>query len=223
MMTERDRWARTDPPLPTSETSKTMNLQENQLLRDFLTRLTQAPLGARDPEAETMINAALARQPDATYLLVQRALLLERALQQANAQLASLQERSGSSFGGGDTWSQVAPSRGMGNAPVQAPAPQAPSAPPAAPTSGGWGGLLGNVATTAAGVAGGALLFQGVESLFGHHGGGSFLGGGAGVEPVENVTVNNYASDDDSRGSARAEDSGADLDNGDFDDDSSWT
>jgi len=212
-----------------------MNQQENQLLQDFLTQLTQAHLGARDPEVEAMINGAVARQPDAPYLLVQRAMLLERALQQAKAQLASLQERSGgaSFLGGADAWNQV-PSRGTANAPMQAqagmaaPLPPAalpaagPTTPLAAPAGGRWGGLLGNAAATAAGVAGGAFLFEGLEGLFGHHGGGGFGGGGfgggaAGPEEVENVTVNNYASDD------RADDSGADRDDGVFDDDSSWT
>jgi hypothetical protein len=85
----------------------------------------------------------------------------------------------------------------------------------------GWGGFLGNAATTAAGVAGGAFLVQGLEGLFGHHPGG-FLGESAPAETVENVTVNDYSGDTESSGSASADDSDG-LDDDDFNDDSSWT
>ncbi|HEY0759026.1 MAG TPA: DUF2076 domain-containing protein [Acidisarcina sp.] len=67
---------------------------------------------------------------------------------------------------------------------------------------GGFGGppsFLRSAATTAAGVAAGALAFEGVESLlhgFGHGGGGfggnAFGGGGFGGAPVEENVVNNY-------------------------------
>jgi hypothetical protein len=72
--------------------------------------------------------------------------------------------------------------------------------------------FLGSVAETAAGVAGGMLLAEGVSSLFGGHhsspwGGGGWGGGGwgsGGTTIVENTTVvnetivnNDYGSDDD--------------------------
>ena len=80
---------------------------------------------------------------------------------------------------------------------------------------GGIGNFLRSAGTTAAGVAGGAFLFEGLSGLFGgHHGGMGFGGGGMGFggAPVENVTVNNYG-DDGGYGS----DSGVDYDsdNGD--------
>jgi hypothetical protein len=34
---------------------------------------------------------------------------------------------------------------------------------------GGGGGMLGSIAATAAGVAAGSFLFQGIENMFGHH------------------------------------------------------
>jgi uncharacterized protein len=43
---------------------------------------------------------------------------------------------------------------------------------------GGGGGFLRSAAATAAGVAGGALLFQGISSLFGNHYAGGLMGGG---------------------------------------------
>src|SRR5207248_6133572 len=93
--------------------------------------------------------------------------------------------------------------------PASAPAPSGPwqTAPPAyapGPPMGAPGGgassFLRSAATTAAGVAAGALAFQGIESLmhgFGHAAGyGQDFGGfgGVGQRPVEEV-VNNYYGD----------------------------
>ena len=83
---------------------------------------------------------------------------------------------------------------------------------PAASTANGRqrraGGFLQGALSTAAGVAGGALLFQGIESLLGHNPGpfsgsvapsGGLFGGGT---PVENTEViNNYYNEgDENRG-----------------------
>ena len=60
---------------------------------------------------------------------------------------------------------------------------------------GGGIGFLRSAAATAAGVAGGALLFQGFESLFGPH----YAGGlsGAGMTPgLGETVVNNYYGND---------------------------
>jgi uncharacterized protein len=218
-----------------------MTPQENELLQKFLAQLTQAHVSARDPVAEAMISRAVAQQPDAAYLLVQRALLVERALQQAKSQLSRLHEqRDGAD--GGSPWTQTASST-PATAPAPASPPQAQAAPQTGGTSSGWGGFLGNAATTAAGVAGGAFLFQGLEDLLGHRGGG-FVGGSAPTETVENVTVNDYSGDGDSSRFESAHDSnrsenwddgelseGAAVDDSDtgldgvddFGDDSSWT
>ena len=61
------------------------------------------------------------------------------------------------------------------------------------------GGFLRNAATIGAGVLGGGLLFQGIESLL-HGRGGSFLNGGtsgADVTPRVETTTSNYFSDAD--------------------------
>ena len=52
-----------------------MTLQESQLLHDFLDQLAQVRGVRKDPEAQAMIQKALAQQLDAPYLLVQRAML----------------------------------------------------------------------------------------------------------------------------------------------------
>ena len=60
---------------------------------------------------------------------------------------------------------------------------------------GGGGGFLRSAATTAAGVAGGALLFQGIESLFGQHASTGILGGQAMTPGLGESVVNNYYGD----------------------------
>ncbi|MDW3687304.1 DUF2076 family protein [Cupriavidus sp. CV2] len=199
-----------------------MTPQEMQALEGFLTQLTQARAGAKDPQAEALIADAVARQPDAAYLLVQRAMLLDHALATAKAQISTLQSQLQAAQANGanhfldpeNAWgnsaNRMAPSPVMPapmNAPVAVPqAVQAPQPAPAQPSrpgflSGGLGSTLGGIATTAAGVAGGALLFQGIENMFHRNGSGNsasgFLGQpGAGAQPTETV-VNNYYGNDD--------------------------
>jgi len=170
-----------------------MTRQENELLQKFLAQLAQAHVSAKDPEAQAMIGRAVAQQPDAAYLLVQRALLLDRALQQAKSQLSRLHEQRDGADDGSHTWTQT-PSSTPATAPAPASSPQAQAAPQTGGTGSGWGGFLGNAATTAAGVAGGAFLFQGLEGLLGHRGGGFES---APTETVENLTVNDYSGDGD--------------------------
>ncbi|WP_232823410.1 DUF2076 family protein [Dyella sp. C9] len=184
-----------------------MTPQEQQLLDEFLQRLAAAGGVAKDPQADALIRQRLASQPDAVYLLVQRSLLQQQALEGAKAQIAQLQaqlgaqQQGGGSFLGGQqapAWNAVPPpvppqvqpqpaaqpswrDRLFGGAPAQ-PAPAAP-------------GFLSQAATTAAGVAGGMFLFDGIESLLGgHHGGGGFFGGGQ-PTVIENVTENNFYDD----------------------------
>jgi hypothetical protein len=73
------------------------------------------------------------------------------------------------------------------------------------------GGMLGNIAATAAGVAGGAFLFQGLEHLLGGHAGNGFLGPQhALTSPTETTTVNNYYENDSSSHGTLADKLGAD-------------
>jgi hypothetical protein len=60
---------------------------------------------------------------------------------------------------------------------------------------GGGGGFLRSAAATAAGVAGGALLFEGISSLFGNHYAGGLMGGGMTPGLGESVVNNYYGSD----------------------------
>jgi hypothetical protein len=192
-----------------------MNLQEREQLTHFLQQLNQAQAGQKDAEAEAMIRDVAARQPDAAYLLVQRAMQLEQALQlvqsQANKLQAELEQlRSGTRSGfldQGNAWGRPAAVQTAAGTLAQPqfqaqpqPQPQFQSqpqaqAPQAAAAASSWGsGMLGNVATTAAGVVAGSFLFQGIGNLMGHHQPGAGLGTGT-PQPApvaENTVINNY-------------------------------
>jgi len=179
-----------------------MTPQEQQLLEDFLQRLVSAGGVAKDPQADALIRQRLAGQPDALYLLVQRSLLQQQALENAKAQIAQLQSQQGSPQGGGSFLGGQPPVWGATPPPYPPQAPAAapswrerlfggvPAQPPAAAPS-----FLSQAATTAAGVAGGMFLFEGIESLIGGHHGGGFLGGGQ-PTVIENITENNNYYDD---------------------------
>jgi uncharacterized protein len=64
---------------------------------------------------------------------------------------------------------------------------------------GAGGGFLRSAAATAAGVAGGALLFQGISSLFGNHYAGGLMSGGM-TPGLGETVVNNYYGNDASGG-----------------------
>jgi hypothetical protein len=196
-----------------------MNPQEREQLNHFLQQLTQAQAGQKDAEAEALIRDALTRQPDAAYLLVQRAMQLEQALQMAQSQASRLQAemeqmRSGARSGFVDqpnAWGRPAAAQSVSGAVAQ---PQV-QAPPAASPAASWGsGILGNVATTAAGVVAGSFLFQGIGNLMGHHQTGAGFGTGA-TQPAplaENTVINNYY---DGSAPDDAEDEIASADGGD--------
>jgi hypothetical protein len=59
----------------------------------------------------------------------------------------------------------------------------------------GGSGFLRSAAASAAGVAGGALLFEGVRSMFGHETSGILDGMGQTPSISETVIENNYGSD----------------------------
>jgi uncharacterized protein len=203
-----------------------MTPQENQALQEFLNQLVQVSGITKDPQAEAMIARAVAQQPDAAYLLVQRALLLEQALNQSKAQITQLQNelqsaRAPSKTGFLDSataWGNSAGSmvRPAANPPLAnpAPGPAYPAANPAYPAAsapytaarpgffgGNTGSFLTSMAATAAGVAGGAFLFHGIESLLNHPAQGagapasglaSELTSGLNEAPVENAASDQF-------------------------------
>jgi hypothetical protein len=165
-----------------------MNNQEREHLNGFLQQLSHATAPHKDADADVLIRAAIERQPDAGYLLVQRVLLLERAVQTAQAETARLQaeldELRSTARGG-----YPADANAWGRFALMA----AQAAPMTTRSDSTWGsGWLGNVATTAAGVVAGSFLFQGIEHLLGHNGGGWGAGAPALDGAADQTTINNY-------------------------------
>jgi uncharacterized protein len=177
-----------------------MTPQESQLVADLFDRLAKLETVPRDPGAERVIADGLQRAPHAVYALVQTALLQDEALKRANARIEELQAqvdntdvppqrqgsfldsmrdmfapreprgsvpnvRSGSTSAGGYQSQTAAPQSAY---PPQMPPPGYPGA----PGFGSGGSFLGTAASAAAGVIGGALLLDGIRSMFGHHVGG---------------------------------------------------
>jgi len=178
-----------------------MNPQEYEALRSLLSQLIEIHGVKKDPEADLLIREAVARQPEATYLLVQRTLLLRAALDEARRRIAALSmPRQGSTSD--PLWGFTSPPEAIAAAEAPTPPrvnfglPLASRSSAAATVSSAPGGsgampsLLGQTAATAAGVAGGAFLFQGIEDLLGHRGGE--LSAHDTALPAEDVTINNY-------------------------------
>ncbi|MBD1553508.1 DUF2076 domain-containing protein [Pseudomonas typographi] len=172
-----------------------MNSEEQTLIDGLFARLKKAEAegGPRDAPAEQRIREHLAGQPAAPYYMAQAILVQEAALKRLDEQKRQLQAdlddararaqapaQAGGGFlsnlfGGGnrDTtpaprsnaggWREPNSSWGQPSPPVQqgyAAQPQALS---------GGGGFMRGALQTAAGVAGGVMLAEGISSLF-HHG-----------------------------------------------------
>jgi hypothetical protein len=198
-----------------------MTPQESSMLQDLIRRVQETQLTEKDPEAEQFLQQALGQNPDAIYILAQTVLVQNMALNQARAQLQQLQQQQqqrpeparatsflGSLLGHRDPAPAAPPPPQYQAAPPQPQYQQVPAyeaapqyaqpGPYASPNPSPAGSFMRSAATTAAGVAAGALAFEGIESLmhgFGHGGGGWGGGGygsGFGAPPVEETVINNY-------------------------------
>jgi hypothetical protein len=182
----------------TNRGGNAMSPQDSKMLNDFLSQLIQARGIQKDPEADALIQRAVAQQPDAAYLLVQRSLLLEQALNSAKEQISQLEERARSAQQGdrrfldANSWGNSGGSQ-PANAPMQQERREYQRDPRDYPPQyqpqyqqpsmmgglfgggrpggflGGGGGMLGSIAATAAGVAAGSFLFHGLDNMFHHH------------------------------------------------------
>jgi len=196
-----------------------MTAQEQQMIQSLADRINNTPLAEKDPDAEQFLQQALGRNPDALYILAQTTLVQQYALDQAQKQLADLrnqldqqrqQPKHASSFLGNllgvhndpppppqytpvpDYTSRPYPAAGptYGTPPPPPPYYAQPqySQPQYAPPQSG--GFLRGAMQTAAGVAAGAIAFEGIESLM-HGFGGPSAGYGGGREEI----INNYYGD----------------------------
>lgn len=199
-----------------------MTPQEAQMLQDLVDKVEQTELTEKDPDAEALLKDGLGRDPDSIYKLAQTVLIQNLALDQAHAQIDQLRQQLaaaapprparassflGSLLGRHDSPSAPPPQQYVPQTPqYQAPPPYQAAPPAYQPVPGGYppppqpsgaGGFLRSAATTAAGVAAGALAFEGIESLmhggFGHSGPGMVEGYGMPGAPGGGETVvNNY-------------------------------
>jgi hypothetical protein len=178
-----------------------MNADERTLLSRFLEDLSSARTGAKDGEADAMISRALSANPDAAYLLVQHAIVADQSLHAAQQRIAELEKQQAPAPAPASAG--FLPASGAGPWGGRQQGGYAPPPPEERPGifsgGGGLGSFLRSAGTTAAGVAGGEMLFSGLSDMFGHRGGGLFGGGQGFAEQPENVTINNYGDDDGSR------------------------
>ena len=193
-----------------------MTPQERQLIDELFDRLARLETAARDGEAERAIADGIARAPHAIYPLVQTVLVQDEALKRADSRIRELTgEGAGSPSAGGFLDSmRVAPGGRAGTPSVPSVHASASTEPDArwnsvdaitaaAPARGG--SFLGTAAASAAGVIGGALLFNTISSMFGHRDASAFA-----PFPQDNSPWNN----DGARGNL-ARDAGInDIENG---------
>jgi hypothetical protein len=188
-----------------------MTAQEQQMIDELVDRIRNTQLTGKDPEAEQRLQQGLAGYPDAVYVLAQTVLVQKYGLEQAQQKIQAMQAEL-------DQLHQQPKPHGsfLGNLlgihdepqpatppyqPVNNPGYPAQAYPPAyaqpvyaAPQSGGF---LRSAMQTAAGVAAGEMMFQGMESLFhGFGAGGGYGGYGYGESRPTEVINNNYYGDD---------------------------
>ncbi len=131
-----------------------MTLEERDQLQVFLRQLVVARASPKDVAAETLIKQACAQQSDALYLLVQRAMGSDLALQVAMAKNAELQAK----------LDQVSAAPQTNTSQSQAIRNSLPQTATVAPCL--WGsGMAGSIASTAVGVVAGSFLFQGIQNI----------------------------------------------------------
>jgi hypothetical protein len=159
-----------------------MNTDERSLIEGLFARLQQAEAqaGPRDAQAESLIQGLMARQPAASYLLAQVALVQEQGLRNLQARVEELERTLAERpQGGGGFLGGLFGGRSQGAAQPAAPGRPQPT------TGAGWGnsgfaaqgavpmqsgaqggGFMAGAMQTAMGVAGGVLLGNAVAGLF---------------------------------------------------------
>jgi len=164
-----------------------MTPQERDLVTELFDRLAALENVPRDPDAERAIIEGLRRAPNATYALVQTALVQDEALKRADARIRALEagaDQSASRPGGfldsmrdalsGRTarsgsvpsvrpgQNASGPSVGLRDDPALAPGAAWRPGP-----AGSGGSFLGTAAAAAAGMIGGSLMLDGIRSMMG--------------------------------------------------------
>jgi hypothetical protein len=190
-----------------------MQAQERELITGLFGRLQPFESQQRDAEAEALIRESVARQPAAPYLLVQTVLVQEQALKAAQERIAELEARTGTAGASGFLGSAPkigpwgSPAGSQPDAPrASVPTTRSPLQAAVAPQAGG-GSFLRTAMATAAGVAGGALLFEGIRNLMGSNPGP--FGSAAAAQPSPLLPPDQLASADPLTSADLAQDDGA--------------
>ena len=181
-----------------------MTPEEHQMLEDLAKKIAQTPPPVQDAEAEEFIRKNIGKRPDALYLMTQTVLIQNMALKHAQQEIEQWKQRAsqaGSAPKQGQGQGAFLGQTGRSNRPPlhSITLPRRPAMllrlrrQPAGSMFGGGAGMVGflrSAGTTAAGVAAGALAFEGIRSMFGgaehmfgfgnqgHMGGSGFFGGG---------------------------------------------
>lgn len=170
-----------------------MTPDERQLISGLFDRMRTVGAIEKDRDAEALIVQAVRQMPDAPYMLVQSVLVQEVALQQADQRIRDLEERMGQLeqqdrpaasgggflgglFGGGGRPGAQPGSANRGSVPAmprqspgfggaQTPWAQQGQQQPAQQAMGGGGSFMRSAMATAAGVAGGMLLADGIRNM----------------------------------------------------------
>jgi hypothetical protein len=189
-----------------------MTPEERQMLTELAEKIEKTPAPAHDPQADEFIRTNIGKRPDALYILTQTTLIQNLAIQHAQQEIQDLKQRLAqpaavqppSSFLG-----PGAPSRPSSVTPLwTSPSPAPPPSPQYAPPAPEAPSFLRSAAQTAAGVAAGALAFEGIRSLFGGGGiggfGGPHFGSSSGDSflagaPSGETVINNYYDTPDGR------------------------
>jgi hypothetical protein len=198
-----------------------MTPEERQLLTTLAERIKSTPPQQEDMEAAQLLEQLVRERPDTVYVLAQTVLMQDFGLRNAQAQIEDLQrklswekspsERGSGSFLGGlersaeqyplhpeigsvpsvNPWAKMPSSEYSPSPPEPRYPDYAPSGPVVQPSQ--TSGFLRNAAAAAAGIAGGALLFQGINSLFaGHH--RSLLGADfSSLKPADSLSATTVA------------------------------
>lgn len=188
---------------------------EQNLIEDLFNRIRSQGVAEHDSEADALIGRLVRGTPNAAYALVQSILVQDQALRQADQRLSTLERRQPMGNAGGSLLGPADYPRGNASPTSQsvpvASAPQSSNgtAAPDAET----GSFMRGALQTAVGVAGGALLFEGVRSLL--HSGSDGVGGFGAVDGdllgnpqtvVDDTTINDTVLNDN--GDGRSADSG---------------
>lgn len=128
-----------------------MNPNDKEMIESLSMKIKQAHPVSKDQQANALITQEIASQPDAMYLMTQTVLLQEAAIKQLQQQVNDLQQNANQQ---GGMFSSIFGQR-------QAPPPRNYQQ-----NIFGQGSFLQSALSTAVGVAGGMMLFNGISHLF---------------------------------------------------------